>query len=341
MKPIYVLIIAALFACVLWPGCSTTSEKPDVSGVKVDLKLRRFEKELFSAKNEADLLQIRSKDTFFYDIFTNHLIGDITGGMRVSGIEKTSNLLKFITHEDMLDLYENCEKKYADFDKYFSRLEAAITYYKYYLPERKIPEVVTMVSPFRAAHPCTQNNLGIGLDMYLGADFGPYYARDLEFPAYQIKKMRPDYLVPNAMKAWLLSEFEEPKENVKFLDLMVYQGKVLYMLDHLLPDTHDSLIIGYFAGQLEFCENQEFQIWDNILSNKLLYSTDLYAYRGYLGDGPFTSGPGVPADAPPKIGEWLGWQIVKAYMKKQPATDFETLMKLPAQKVLDVSKYKP
>ena len=340
-KIIKALNLVLVVLVLTWSGCNQPNKQPDVNGIKIDYSLNRFEKDFFACKNSQDLITCRLKDTFLFDIYVNNIIGDISGGRNTEWDEKSSYLLKYILHPEIKDLYQECQKKYGDFDAYSSELKKAFTFYKYYFPERNIPEIVTMVAPFRAFHPCSEHFLGISLDMYLGADFSPYYSPDLEFPQYQINKMKSDFMVSNAMKAWLLSEFDEPQTGSKFLDYIMYHGKITYALDVLLPQVQDSLKMGYIAGQIEFCKNQEYQIWDNIISNKLLYSSDLYAFRGYLGDGPFSSGPGVPKESPPKIGEYIGWKIVKAYMKKKPETDLETLFKLPAQTILDVSKYKP
>ncbi len=335
------LNILAIVMLIGMFSCNNSTQKPDVSNVKIEFSINRFEKDFFACKTSEDLIRCRQKDTFLFDIYVNNIIGDISGGKATPFNEKASYLLKYILHPEIKDLYNECEKKFANFEQYTADFKSALSFYKYYFPDRTTPQIATMVAPFRAFHPCTEKILGVSLDMYLGSDFGPYYSPDLEFPQYQISKMKSDFMVPNAMKAWLLSEFEEPKTGSQFIDFMLYNGKVLYALDKILPETHDSLIIGYMAGQLEFCQHQEYQIWDNIISNKLLYSTDLYAFRGYLGDGPFSSGPGVPKESPPKIAEYLGWQIVKAYMEKKPTTNMETLFKISSQSLLDESKYKP
>lgn len=322
-------------------SCVEENKRPDVSHIPVSIKVIRSENAFFSAKNADDLLQVRNKDSVFFDLYVNHLIGDISGGSEVSWDEKSAQLMKYITHEDMVDLLSECSKKFKNFDDYREALTEAFKLYSYYLPKRSVPDIYTFVAPFRAAHPCWEKGLGIALDMYLGSDFSPYYAPMLEFPQYQIRKMRPDYLVPNAMKAWLMSEFVAPSESSRMIDDMVYSGKILFALEQILPETQDSMLIGYAAGKIEFCEDQESQIWENIITNKLLYSTDKMAYRGYLGDGPFSTGPGVPQETPPGIGDWSGWQMVRKFMKKNPKISLEELFTLPADRILKESGYKP
>lgn len=326
---------------IFFHSCVKENKKPDVGHISKTLKIFRTESSFFRSKNAAELQALRQQDSVFFDLYVNHLIGDISGGQGATWDQKTEQLLKYITHEDMTDLLSECSKKFSDFSKYEEGFSDAFQLYKYYLPKRDIPDVYTFVAPFRAAHPCWDKGLGVALDMYLGEEFSPYYAPMLEFPQYQIRKMRPDYLLPNAMKAWLMSEFLTPSESTRMIDEMVHTGKILFTLQRLLPETADSLIIGYQAGKLEFCRDQETQIWENIITNKMLYSTDKMVYRGYLGDGPFSTGPGVPQEAPPGIGDWAGWQIVKAFMDKNPKMEIEALFKLPADQILKESGYKP
>jgi uncharacterized protein YjaZ len=50
----------------------------------------------------------------------------------------------------------------------------------------------------------------------------------------------------------------------------------------------------------------------------------------------------MPTNSPGRAGNWMGYRIIRAYMKKHPNTSLEQLMALKdAQKILDESKYKP
>ena len=62
----------------------------------------------------------------------------------------------------------------------------------------------------------------------------------------------------------------------------------------------------------------------------------------YLTDAPFTPGLGDHNESAPKLGIWIGWQIVKKYMDKNPDVTLQQLMKeTDAQKILHASRYKP
>jgi uncharacterized protein YjaZ len=98
--------------------------------------------------------------------------------------------------------------------------------------------------------------------------------------------------------------------------------------------------MGYTKEQLEWCIKNESNIWAFFIEQKLLYSTVVQQYIKYISDGPTTNG--LPKESPAKIGAWIGWQIVKAYMNNNPAITLEQLLKeKDAQKILNNSNYKP
>ena len=60
----------------------------------------------------------------------------------------------------------------------------------------------------------------------------------------------------------------------------------------------------------------------------------------YTSDGPFTSA--FSKESAPRIGYWMGWQIIKQYMKNNPDVTLEQLMnETDAEKILKMAKYKP
>ena len=91
-----------------------------------------------------------------------------------------------------------------------------------------------------------------------------------------------------------------------------------YLLDKLLPETPDSLKTDYTQQQLNWCEKNEGQIWNFILSSNDLYTTEPELIKTYIGAAPHTDG--MPDASPGNIGQWMGLQIVKAYVHKHSLT---------------------
>ncbi len=77
-----------------------------------------------------------------------------------------------------------------------------------------------------------------------------------------------------------------------------------------------------------------------MIDNNLLYVKETPEIMKYMGESPFIQG--FPEGSPGRVGHWVGWQIVKAYMEKNPSLTLTELMnEKDAQKILNDSKYKP
>ena len=60
----------------------------------------------------------------------------------------------------------------------------------------------------------------------------------------------------------------------------------------------------------------------------------------YTAEGPFTAA--FSKESAPRIGYWIGWQIVRQYMKNNPEVTLQDLInETDSQLLLSKSKYKP
>jgi hypothetical protein len=100
------------------------------------------------------------------------------------------------------------------------------------------------------------------------------------------------------------------------------------------------MILGYTAEQLADTQKNQRIVWEHFIEHQLLYETNHLIKKRYLGTRPFTAeiGPRCPGN----IGGWLGWEIIKQYMQRNPKTTLEELMQdTNAQKLFTSSKYRP
>jgi hypothetical protein len=181
--------------------------------------------------------------------------------------------------------------------------------------------------------------LGISLDKYLGRDCR-YYQGLVTTPAYKTLNMHKKKIVSDVAYAWAITEFEDVNRATHLLGNMIHQGKLMYLVDAMLPEMHDSLKIGYTAKQLEWCKKNEDQMWLKLIERQLLYSSNRMDILRYINDGPFTNG--FPVESPARTGIWIGWQIVRQYMHKHPEITLSELMKnTDYQGILNASGYFP
>jgi len=228
------------------------------------------------------------------------------------------------------------EKQNAELTDAFRRI-------KYYYPDKSLPKVYAYFSGFKAQTTIGDGYFGIGLDMFLGANSRFYPALRETFPHYLSRRFTPYYIAPRVVEGIAREDmFPENESDKTLLSKMIYAGKVLYFMDHILPNTADTLKIGYTASQIKWCTEFEGQIWGYFLEENLLYETDYQKIQTYVNEAPFTPGLGEHNESAPKLGIWAGWQIVKKYMAEHKEVTLQQLMAQgDAQKILNESKYRP
>jgi len=349
-KSTYYLLLITFYFLLEIVSCRCDKNKifPDISNIIVDIKIERFEQDLYSIDTtayESEIKKLREKYPDFFELYVKKIMRlGLPGDTIQTYISNLNKLL--LQDKPMQGLYDTCMAKYGDLSSIENELETAFSYYKYYFPGNPIPKkVLTFISQFGYSAITYDTILGIGLDMYLGEDY-KYYPT-FGFPHYVIRRLKREYIVANCMKAIIKNIYppvvghgEKDEGNKQLLGNMLYNGKILYYLDMVLPDNPDSIKIGYSQKQIDWCKKNEFDIWAFFIENNLLYSSDYLDYQQYINDGPTTVG--MPLGAPGNIGSWVGWQIIRKYMKKNPTFTFRQLMeeKEPV-KILTNAQYKP
>lgn len=322
-------------------SCSDNKHLVNVGSIDVSPDLVRFEQDLFSCNNVQDIKDLQQQHPIFYSIYTTSIMPSLTG-IDTSSETRAKELFRYINHPDMDSLYKLTQKKFADFDEVYEDLVTASKYIKYHFNDH-INTITTFVSTFEYGSIYDEANqgFGIGLDMYMGRDFEVYALLNPQnFPAYRVKRFEEYNIVPNCIKSYLNTKIKEPL-NSSFLNQAVYEGKKLYAMDALLPKTHDSLKIGYLDGQLEWCITNEKNIWSYLIEKELLFSTEKADYiQNFFNDGPFTTPFGN--ESSPRTGAWVGWQIVRNYMDKNPELTLNDLLaEKDHLKLFKQSGYKP
>ena len=317
-------------------GCGKERPKVDTSSIHLNIKLSRFEEKLFSYPTitDVEVMELKKK----YNPFFTHFIENI---INISDVDDPSvyySLNGFKNDSYINEVHKKVTELYSNFSSYSNQLTASFKLYHHYFPKKNIPEIITYVSGFNYAIVTDSTYLGIGLDMFLGADYKAY--SQLGLPQYKIANMTKEQLITSTVLAWISTEFELNSSNADLLTEMIHQGKLLYILDQLTPFEKENVKLGYTQEQLDWCETNEKQIWFYFVDNELFYNKETKEIVKYLGEAPFVQG--FPEGAPGKVGQWVGLQVVKLFMENNPKATLQDLVnEKDAQKILNLSKYKP
>ncbi len=333
---VFVLIIGILLG-----GCGDRQFDIDVSGVKTSpLKVLRLEEDLFLMKasnfdSSTQLMGIKYGP--YYEHYVMYFLN--RKGLRDS-LYKPS-VLAFVNDKDVKVAKRYIEKLYPDekIEEISSEVNDCVKRFHYYFPNKKLPtRLVTCMSGWNYSFAYMDSSLVLSLDMYLG-DTAIFYQM-LRRPQYEIRKMKQQYILPDLVRGWMLTEFDTAMSVNTLINYTIFYGKIFYAVNALLPDMNDSLIIGYTNKQMKYCKSYEKNIWGYFAEKNRLFENSMQNVRELTSEGPFTGV--ISKECPPRIAMWVGWQIIKSYMKNNKDATLEKLMAEPdAQRILSKSKYRP
>ena len=338
--PLYCLCLAVILF-----SCKDKNNAPDVSAVKADIKLERFDQDFFSIDTLAlqnSLPALQKKYPVLLPVFIQNILG-VDSTSLVRGISSFIRLSKSI-HDTVNIVFKNTDGLKKDFEQSFK-------YVKHYFPEYPIPAINTIIGPIDLLAKTSDGYspdfigpgfLGISLKFYLGKNFSLYsdeYFITNVAPQYRSRRFEKDYIVPDAMKLVVDDLFPDKTSGRPLIEQIIEKGKQWWLLDKFLPKTADSLKTGFTEAQLAWCKTNEGLIWNQIISNDNLYSVDPTTIQIYIGESPTTQT--MPGESPGNIGAWIGRQVVKKYAEKNADFNVAEIMRSDAKKILEEAKYKP
>lgn len=312
-------IVATL---LLFAGCQRSEE----------VHFRRFEQLLFNTPAN----QLQAELQKHYEEYNTELIT-----LYPDEPEFIQMTQEYVSDPVMRDVYHITDSLYRDLSDIESRLGRALSRaYKLYPKMYHVERFYTIVTgdfnyDWRVYSNCS--DLCVCLDQYsIGAMERYHY---FGIPNYIVRTLSREYIVPDCIYTLAGLYIESPDGEKTLLDHAIADGKKLYFMEKVLPGIADTLLLRYTADQLKWMKDNTANVWSWLIQNKMLYSTDQGAYRNLLGDAPHTNAFGN--ESAPRSVCYIGWQIVRAYMKKSGATMEQLFDEPNSQKILTESAWRP
>ena len=320
------LLGIACLCCISCSGNKTNEDSPEFAIIRFDTDLYNY-----LTQNAPDGILQKHED--FLDIFGE---GVISIGKSDSA-DFYSRLKEYFSESTLMGIYRDEQEIFSNLAKINKELSNGLHILLQQFPEIKPPKVYMHISGFGRNIVVTDDILSISADKYLGSDY-PVYQEF--FYDYQRKLMTPDRIVPDYLLGFMMANLPFTGDEDVLLDRILYEGKLRYLLSQLLPKRQDWEYVGYDNEQYSWCSEHQSEIWKTIIENQHLFSGNFLTTNQYLKEAPYTAY--LPVESPGRVGIWLGYQIVSAYMKQNPKTGFKELMEITDyQELLKQSKYKP
>jgi uncharacterized protein YjaZ len=105
-----------------------------------------------------------------------------------------------------------------------------------------------------------------------------------------------------------------------------------------VPDNYK---IGYSQKKINWAIENEYFVWTYFIENEILFDPDNKLNSRFINNAPFSKFYlENDKDSSEMIGKFIGWQIVKSFMKNNKIS-FKEMIALKPIDIYNKSKYKP
>ncbi len=284
-------------------------------------------------------LTIERFDKFFYESTPNDLF-DLKKNYPFLFPEQYDNKVWISRLNDSVQkqIYSEVNLVFSNLDNEKSEIQSFYNNFTSYFPKYELPRLITLISDVKYENRVilADSLLLIGLDNYLGSEH-PFYSS------------MPKYISDNLIRRMIISDIAEeyayyviPRVNFyTFLDKIIFYGKVLYFKDIMLPKLEDRHKIGYSNLSMDWARQNEHYVWTYFVEKQLLFSSENKLITRFINNAPFSKFYlSIDNESPGMIGRFIGWEIVKSYMKNNNTTFIEMILMNPMD-IYNKSKYKP
>jgi hypothetical protein len=325
------LLILALVSC--------NRDRLNISVEELDapVAVHRLDLQLADAKSLKEIQSIHD------DFGKNHLefYNFYLGACLQVGLYEDSltvmALQQFTQDTFIAKLHREIKQEFSDFESYQEQFQQGLAYMHHHFPEAILPQhIILYNSLFSNSVVSSENIIGVGIERYLGAENTSIQdLPDDPFYPYIKRRMDRQFLVRDMMMSWLgTNVLPQINDESELADVMTQWGKHFYALEACFPKMDKHLIMRYFPEEMDWAMENEREFWDYLVAQNSLFKRDYKMALNIFSDGPFTSGLPISETAPPRLGQFLGWRIVKKYMDKNPETTLEQLMKTDFKTIL-------
>jgi len=297
----------------------------------MDLNFVNMDSLLFQA-NDIQLLELHQRFKEEIPEIYEYQLGYCIGIGDLNDTAFVNSMRSFLADPYIKRVEERISDQFKDLSRYRNEIYSGFQHLKFHLPKAKIPESVVFMNSFFASNAfSTERQIGIGLERYLGKETDVI----LELPGdsfYQWMKDGLDerYLSRDALCSWIMTHIVEDVSG-NLAEQMIRWGKVIYLAEAAFPEKEKSILLRYSEEGMKWALDQEREIWNYLVREKLLFKIDERFKINMLNEAPFTVG--LPEKGPDRLGQFIGWRMVRKYMEIKRVS-VEELIKTPYTAIL-------
>ncbi len=316
---VYLLIFFVLL-CLF--SCNNNKiKKIELEKIDLNIEVKRFDIDFYTSNKESIHLVREKYPYMFPEGFTDKMA------------------LSKINDKNEQELFSETQKLYKDFSPIKNQLVELFKHIKHYESKFTPPKIVTILSniDYDSRIIYADSLLLISLDTYLGKNH-KFYA---DHPNYIKENNTHKNIVVSVANSIIDKKLTSNSTNRTLISKFIFEGKKMYLLDLYLPNISDNLKIGYSQKKLNWAISNEEKVWVYFIERNYLFDTDTRLSKRFIDKAPFSKFYlEIDSQSPGKIGTWIGWQIVKSFMKNNDVS-LQKLLEADSEELFKKSKYKP
>jgi hypothetical protein len=209
----------------------------------------------------------------------------------------------------------------------------------FYAPSYKIPKKITFLnSLFTSSVNSMDTDIAVGIERYLGPEYDVIKELPEEqFFAWIKVKMQPKFMERDILVSWIQTHLV-PQNNTNTAEAIVNWGKTLFIAEVALQAKMPSTLLRYSDKEFTWATEREISFWKYLINENILFSKSERDIQNLLVDAPFTIG--LPEKGADRMGQFLGWKIVHAFMNENDKVSLQELIETPYNKILQAYKQK-
>ena len=318
-----VFLMLIIFCLIfIFPGCSNNKKiDSEISKIPLEIEFDRFDLKFSSVSKEKFK---NFKKTYNY-LFPSQFSDSVW-------IKRKNDTIQTMLQREVNKIFPNLNKLEQEVENLYKHII-------YYFPKTKVPKFLTLINnvDYQNKIIFTDTLVLISLDTFLGStnkiyDGIPYFIRK-DMNKSRVSSILVDKIA-NSLIKFPNSRF--------FLDRIIYKGKILLLKDFVIPLSSDEIKIGYSNEQINWAKQNEEYIWKYFIENELLFQTDDDLIDRFIIPAPFSKFYlEIDNESPGKIGQWVGWQILRSFRKKNPSSKISDILNMSPEELFKNANYKP
>ncbi|MCC5924403.1 MAG: hypothetical protein JJT77_11510 [Crocinitomicaceae bacterium] len=319
-----------LILFIIFSSCQRNSLDIDASDIELDIvffDVNKIFKNLDLAQTDSIHRELKQK---FGEIYLFEV--EMNLQLPASDSMFSFALNKFYNNEYIQSIQSAVEELEEEIELQELLATKAFQRLKFHFPSYVPPKYVIYINKLFSEIQVGDSVLSIGLENYIGAshDLLKNIPND-QLHQWQKERMEPKFIARDMALKWIqVNLFEEIEENL--IRHIIQAGKVLYCLKAAFPNETDAFVLRYNKEQFSIAEENEKHFWNYLIKENLLFQNNLREKNNFLNEGPYTIG--LPEKVPDRMGQFLGFQMVKNYVKKHKALSLPELLNIDYNEIL-------